>query len=161
MARALPRGHTCDVSLERKLLVGVSVLLLAGGATGGALAAHSHAAAKTAPVPHLAGKSLLAAASIYLGIPPAQLRREVRPGHPLAAVASSTPGRTVAGLRATLVYDAMANLHRAQGAISQVRARYAHAWLRRRIGGYIAGTCPLRVRGMFVKLGGGCPGMKM
>jgi hypothetical protein len=149
------------MSSRRKLAAFVTVLLVAGGATGGALAARSHAAAKTAPVPHLAGKSLLAAASIYLGIPLSQLRHEIRPAHPLAAIASSTPGRTVAGLRETLVYDAMTNLHRSQGALSQVRMRYAHAWLTRRIRGYVAGTCPLDVHGMFVKLGGGCPGMKM
>jgi hypothetical protein len=149
------------MSSRRKLATLTAVLLVAGGATGGALAARSHAAVKTAPVPHLAGKSLLAAASIYLGIPLAQLKSQLHPGHPLAAVASSTPGRTVGGLRATLVYDAMANLHRAQGAISQVRLTYAHTWLRRRIAGYVAGTCPLKLGGMFVKLGGGCPGMKM
>ena len=149
------------MSLKRKLLIGVSVLLVAGGATGGALAARSHAAVKTAPVAHVAGKSLLKASSIYLGIPLSQLKRELTPDHPLAAIASSTPGRTVAGLRATLVYDAMTNLHRSQGAISQTRMRYAHAWLTKRIAGYVAGTCPLKVRGMFVKLGGGCPGMKM
>ena len=161
MAHGPAPGHTCGVSLKRKLLIGMLVLLVAGGATGGALAAHSHAAVKIAPVPHLAGKSLLSAASIYLGIPLAQLKHEVGPKHPLAEIASSTPGRTVAGLRATLVYDAMTNLHRSQGALSQTRMRYAHAWLTRRIGGYVAGTCPLKVRGMFVKLGGGCPGMKM
>jgi hypothetical protein len=149
------------MSSRRKLAALVAVLLVAGGATGGALAARSHATVKTAPVPHLAGRSLLRAASIYLGIPLAQLKHELRPGNPLAAIASSTPGRTVAGLRATLVYDAMANLHRAQGATSLVRMRYAHTWLRRRIAGYVAGTCPLKVAGMFVKLGGGCPGMKM
>jgi hypothetical protein len=149
------------MSSRRKLAALAAVLLVAGGATGGALAARSHAAVRTAPVPHVAGKSLLTAASIYLGIPLAQLKQELRPGHPLAAVASSTPGRTVAGLRATLVYDAMTNLHRSQGALSNVRLSYAHAWLTKRIRGYVAGTCPLGVRGMFVKLGGGCPGMKM
>lgn len=149
------------MSSRRKLAALAAVLLVAGGATGGALAARSHAAVKPAPVPHLAGKSLLSAASIYLGIPLAHLKSELRPGRPLAAVASSTPGRTVAGLRATLVYDAMANLHRAQGAISQVRLTYARTWLRKRIAGYVAGTCPLKLGGMFVKLGGGCPGMKM
>jgi hypothetical protein len=154
-------SHTRGVSLKRKLLIGFSVFLVAGGATGGALAARSHASVKPAPVPHVAGKSLLTAASIYLGIPLAQLKNELHPGHPLAAIASSTPGRSVAGLRATLVYDAMTNLHRAQGALSLVRTRYAHTWLSRRISGYVAGTCPLKLGGMFVKLGGGCPGMKM
>lgn len=149
------------MSLKRKLLIGVSVLLVAGGATGGALAARSHAAVKTAPVAHVAGKSLLKASSIYLGIPLSQLKRELTPDRPLAAIASSTPGRTVAGLRATLVFDAMTNLHHAQGALPLVRTRYAHAWLTKRIGGYVAGTCPLKLGGMFVKLGGGCPGMKM
>ena len=149
------------MSSRRKLAALVTVLLVAGGATTGALAAHSHTAAKTAPVPHLAGKSLLAAASIYLGIPLAQLKRELHPGHPLADIASSTSGRTVAGLRATLIYDAMASLHRAQGAMSRVRMGYAHAWVAKRVAGYIAGTCPLKLGGVFVKLGGGCPGMSM
>lgn len=158
--RLLPR-HTCGVSLKRKLVIAAAVFLVAGGATGGALAARSHATAKDAPVPHVAGKDLLTAASIYLGIPRAQLKHELGPAHPLAQIASSTPGRSVAGLRATLLYDAMTNLHRAQGAIPQVRMRYAHAWLTKRISGYIAGTCPLKLSGMFVKLGGGCPGMKM
>ena len=147
--------------LERKLLIGVAVLLIAGGATGGALAARGHAAVKTAPVPHLAGKNLLTASSIYLGIPLAQLKSELKPGHTLADIASHTPGRTVAGLRATLVYDAMTNLHHAQGALSTARTKYAHLWLSKRIAGYVAGTCPLKLGGMFVKLGGGCPGMKM
>jgi hypothetical protein len=149
------------MSSRRKLAALAAVLLVAAGATGGALAARSHSTVKPTPVPHLAGKSLITAASIYLGIPLARLKSELRPGHPLAAVASSTPGRSVAGLRATLVYDAMTNLHRAQGALSRVRTRYAHAWLRKRIAGYVAGTCPLKLHGMFVKLGGGCPGMKM
>ena len=149
------------MSLKRKLLIGVSVLVVATGATGGALAARSHAAVKAAPVPHVAGKSLLTASSIYLGIPLAKLKSELKPGHPLAEIAKSTPGRSVAGLRATLVFDAMTNLHHAQGALSTVRTSYARTWLTRRIAGYVAGTCPLKVTGMFVKLGGGCPGMKM
>jgi hypothetical protein len=149
------------MSSRRKFATLAAVLLLAGAATGGALAARSHRTVKTAPVPHLAGKSLLDAASIYLGIPLPHLKHEVTPRHPLAEIAKSTPGRTVGGLRATLVYDAMTNLHRSQGALSQVRMRYAHTWLTKRIAGYVAGTCPLSVRGMFVKLGGGCPGMKM
>jgi len=151
------------MSSRRKLATLTAVLLVAGGATGGALAARSYATAKTAPVPHLGGKSLIRAASIYLGIPLVQLKHELHQGHTtLADVATSTSGRTVAGLRATLVYDAMTNLHRAQGAISRLRMRFAHAWLRKRITGYIAGTCPLGFgRGMFLKLGGGCAGMKM
>ncbi|HZT83924.1 MAG TPA: hypothetical protein VE984_00700 [Gaiellaceae bacterium] len=149
------------MSSRRKLAALAAVLLVAAGATGAALASQGRSTVKPAPVPHLAGKSLIDAAAIYLGIPVARLKGDLRPGHPLAAVARSTPGRSVAGLRATLVYDAMTNLHRAQGALSRVRMRYAHAWLSRRIAGYVAGACPLSLHGMFVKLGGGCPGMKM
>jgi hypothetical protein len=149
------------MSSRRKLAAFSAVLLLAGGATGGALAARSGATAKAAPVPHLAGKGLLAAASIYLGIPRAQLRRELHPGHPLAAIARSTPGHTVAGLRATLIYDAMASLHRAQGAVSRVRMRFAHTWVKKRVAAYIAGACPLKLGKVFVRLGGGCAGMSM
>jgi hypothetical protein len=149
------------MSSRRKLATLTAVLLVAGGATGGALAARSHATVKTAPVPHLANKSLLAAASIYLGIPVAQLKHELHPGRTLRDIASSTSGRTVAGLRATLAFDAMASLHRAQGAVSRVRMRYAHAWVNKRVAAYIAGTCPLKLGAVFVKLGGGCAGMKM
>jgi hypothetical protein len=149
------------MSSRRKLATLTVVLLVAAGATGGALASQSHSAVKAVPVPHLAGKGLLAAASIYLAIPLPQLKRELHPGHPLAAIASNTPGRTVAGLKATLVYDAMASLHRAQGAISRVRMRYAHTWVVKRVSAYVAGACPLRLGNVFVKLGGGCPGMSM
>jgi hypothetical protein len=55
----------------------------------------------------------------------------------------------------------MTNLHRSRGALSPVRMKYPHAWLTRRIRGYVAATFPLNVHGMFVKLGGGCPGLKM
>src|ERR1051325_10297047 len=82
--------HNPHMSSRRKLVTLTAVLLIAGGATGGALAARSHGV-KPAPVPHLAGKNLLAAASIYLGIPVAQLRHELHPGHTLRAIASSTP----------------------------------------------------------------------
>jgi len=148
------------MSSRRKLVTLTAVLLIAGGATGGALAARSHGV-KPAPVPHLAGKNLLAAASIYLGIPVAQLRHELHPGHTLRDIASSTSGHTVAGLRATLVFDAMASLHRAQGAISRVRMRYAHKWVNKRVAAYIAGACPLKLGSVFVNLGGGCAGMMM
>jgi hypothetical protein len=149
------------MSSRRKLAALAAVFLVAAGATGGSLAARGHAAVKTVPVPHLAGKNLLTAASIYLGIPLAQLKHEIRPGHPLAAIASSTPGRTVGGLRATLFYDALTSLHRAQGVVSRVRMRFDHAWLSKRIAGYVAGTCPLRLDRAFLRLGGGCAGMKM
>lgn len=149
------------MSRRRKLLAGLAAaFVLAGAATGGAIAARGHGSATTAPR-YVQGKSLLAAAAAYLGVQLPALKQEVRPGHPLADIVSATPGRTVAGLRAALFHDAAANLRKAEASMSQTRTAYVRSWLRKRIAGFVAGTCPLKVGGLFVKLGGSCPGMSM
>jgi hypothetical protein len=135
---------------RRKLLVGVvAALLLAGAATGVALA-HNRAHANAAPR-LVEGKSLLVASSAYLGIPLRTLRAELHPGHPLAAIASATPGRTVDGLEAALFHDAV----RTAGIVRQ-----NYPSLHRRIAGYVAGLCPLHMSSLALRLGT-CPGMSM
>jgi hypothetical protein len=142
---------------RRKLVVGVAVVvLLAGAATGVALARSQPAYA----APRLVlGKPLLTAAAAYLGVPLQTLKGEVRPGHPLAAIARATPGRTVAGLQAALVHDALWRLDQGHMAPSAREERTYTAWLNRHIAPYIAGQCPLHLSALFVKLGGRCAGM--
>jgi len=143
---------------RRKLVVGVVVaLLLAGAATGVALARNQGASA-----PRLVqGKPLLTAAAAYLGVPLHTLKGEVHPGHPLAAIARATPGRTVAGLTSALVHDASFRLTEGQGhmAIGRVQAHSYSAFLHKHIAAYVAGLCPLHLSKLMISLGGTCNGM--
>ncbi len=148
------------MSLKRKVIVGAAILLIAGGATGGALAARAHGSATTAPR-LVEGKSLLVASAAYLGMSLPALKHELHPGHPLAAIASTMSGRTVAGLRAALYHDATWILRKDEASMSRTRSAIVHSWLQKRIAGFVAGTCPLKLGGLFVKLGGSCPGMSM
>lgn len=145
------------MSRRRKLVVGVAaVLLLAGVATGVALARSQPAYA----APRLVeGKPLLTAAAAYLGVPVGTLKGEVRPDHPLAAIARSTPGRTVAGLQAALVHDAQWRLDQGHMGVGGPQRRYVTAWLNRHIAPWIAGQCPLKLSALFIRLGGTCAGM--
>jgi hypothetical protein len=148
------------MSLKRKLAAALAILMIAGGATGAALAARGHANATVAPR-LVQGRSLLGTASAYLGVSLPQLKSELHPGHPLAAIAGTTPGRTVAGLRAALYHDANANLRKVEATMSPARMAYVRGWLHKKIAGFVAGTCPLKLGGLFIKLGGSCPGMSM
>jgi hypothetical protein len=142
---------------RRKLAAGVfGVLLLAGVATGVALARNEPAYA----APKLVrGKPLLTAAAAYLGMPLKTLKGEVRPGHPLAAIAKSTPGRSVEGLQAALVHDAKWRLDQGHMGVGGVQRRYVTRWLNRHIAPWIAGQCPLHLSQLFIRLGGTCSGM--
>jgi hypothetical protein len=144
---------------RRTLVAGVAgALLLAGGATGVALARSSSANA----APRLVqGKSLLVASAAYLGIPLRTLKGELHPGHPLAAIASSTPGRTVDGLRAAIYHDVAYKIGAGHEAVGGGRLRYIDGWLHRHIAAYVAGLCPLHMSALFIRLGGTCPGMSM
>ena len=142
---------------RRKLVAGaVVVLLLAGAATGVALA-HSQPAYAA---PRLVlGKPLLTAAAAYLGVPLKTLKSEVRPNHPLAAIARSTPGRTVAGLQAALVHDAKWRLDQGHMGVGGLQRRYITTWLNHHIAPWVAGQCPLHLSQLFIRLGGTCAGM--
>jgi hypothetical protein len=143
---------------RRKLVAGVAALvLLAGAATGVALARSPGAYA----APRLVeGKSLPAAAAAYLGVSLQALKGEVRPGHPLAAIARSTPGRTVPGLTAALVHDAAARLDSGHMGVGGPKRKFIKTWLRRHIAPYVAGQCPLHMSALMIRLGGTCNGME-
>lgn len=142
---------------RRKLLVaGVAVLVLTGAAIGIALARSQPAYA----APRLVqGKPLMTAAAAYLGRDVKTLKGEVHPGHPLAAIARSTPGRTVPGLQAALVHDAIFRLDQGHMGVGGKTRGYIKAWLNRHIAPYIRGQCPLKLSALFIRLGGTCSGM--
>ena len=143
-----------------KLVAGVAAaLLLAGAATGVALA-RNQAGSTTAPR-LVQGKSLMVASAAYLGMKVRTLKGELHPGHPLAAIARSTPGRTVEGLRAALFHDAKGKLGAGHTALAANEHGFSPAWLKHRIAAYVAGVCPLHMSQLKVARGSTCPGMSM
>jgi len=146
------------MSLRRKLVAAAAILLIAGGATGGALAAQSQ---RALPAVNLHAKSLYGAAASYLGISTAVLERELRPGHPLAAVASTTPGRSVAGLQSALFAYVLAQHRLTAMPVSAAKRQVENSTIRKRVDGFVAGTCPLKLGKLFKSLSGGCHGMGM
>lgn len=146
------------MSLKRKLALGVTLLLVAGGGTGGALAAHGHA---SAPAVNLQAKNLYAAAASYLGMSSRALKSELHPGHPLAAIASTTSGRTVAGLKSALVAYVLAQHRKTAMPVSAAKRMVENRTIRNRVDGFVAGTCPLQLGKLFKSLSGGCHGMSM
>ncbi|MGD0453129.1 MAG: hypothetical protein ABSB69_05990 [Solirubrobacteraceae bacterium] len=77
--------------LKKKLLLGVAIVaVLAGGTTAVVMAAQ--------PAAHHRRSGTLATAAGYLGLSPAQLRRELKSGKSLADVANATSGKSSASL---------------------------------------------------------------
>ena len=148
------------MSLRRKLGAAVAILVVAGGATGGALAARGQFA-RTAPAVNLRAPNLYAAAASYLGIPTRTLRGELHPGHPLAAIASAAPGRSVAGLKSALLAYVLAQHRKTAMPVSAAKRAVENRVMRRRVAGFVAGTCPLELGKLFKSLSGGCHGMSM
>lgn len=148
------------MSLERKLAAAAILLLVAGGVTGGALASRGHPA-KAAPVVNLQAQNLYAAAAAYLGIPTRTLRSELHPGHPLAAIASTTSGRSVAGLRSALLAYVLAQHRKLAMPVSAGKRMVENRAIRKKVDGFVAGTCPLKLGKLFKSLSGGCHGMSM
>jgi hypothetical protein len=149
------------MSLRRKLVAAVAILLIAGGATGGALASRGDQRARSAPAVNLGAKNLYAAAASYLGISTRTLRGELHPGHPLAAIASATPGRSVAGLRSALFSYVLAQHRKTALPVSRAKRLVEDSTIRKRVDGFVAGTCPLKLGKLFKSLSGGCHGMSM
>ncbi len=149
------------MSLKRKLAVGAVLLLVAGGATAGALAARGPQSAKSAPAVNLHAKNLYGAAASYLGISTRTLRSELHPGHPLAAIASSTSGRSIAGLRSALLAYVLAQHRKTAMPVSPGKRAVENRVMRQRVNGFVAGTCPLKLGKLFRSLAGGCHGMSM
>jgi hypothetical protein len=75
------------------------------------------------------------AASAYLGLAPSRLREELRSGKTLAQIADATPGKSSAGLHATLVAARKAALTQrvAAGKLTQARAALAEQRLDERM----------------------------
>jgi hypothetical protein len=132
-------------SPKQIVLAGIAVAaLLAGGtiaviaATGGHDGGHAGAgtrAPRAGRAARLGGRSDLAAAARYLGLPVAQLRGQLRSGKSLSSVASSTGGKSTSGLVDAVVAARTANLAAAvaAGALSPDEQRAALAGIRDRV----------------------------
>lgn len=153
------------MSLKRKLVAGVGVLVLAGGAAGGGLAASGHGGnahvVRQVRLRSTTEAAFVQASAEYLGTTPAALRREVKGGRTLADVADSTPGRSAKQLTALLVGAAAVRLQQVTDrSLSPVQERALHTMLRRHVEGFLNDTCPLGLSGLAKHLGG-CKGMSM
>jgi hypothetical protein len=153
------------VSLKRKLLAaGVAMLVLAGGATGAAIAASGHGRSLP-PAPHqlrLANTTragFLRATAQYLGTDVVTLRHETKSGRTLAQIANATSGRSAKQLAALLLAAASVKLQLiSDRAMSTGQQGALHRLLRPRIIGFLNDTCPLAL-GALGKHLAGCPGM--
>lgn len=145
--------------LERRLTTGAVLVLLAGGATGGALAASGGTPAAR-PLPFNASRGgLLRASAAYLGVALPVLERELKGGKTLARVANATPGRSERALVGVLVADLSAHLQQVSDhPLSSMQQRALVPWLRRRVAGFLDDTCPLSLVGITRHLAG-CGGM--
>jgi hypothetical protein len=141
--------------LERKLATGAALVVLAGGATGGALAATGGA-----PVAHRLPFStsrggLLRASADYLGVRFSTLRAELKAGKTLAQIANSTPGRSERSLLTLLVARASLRIEQiADRPLQRSQRQALRPWLRRRLAGFLDNTCPLSLVGIEQHLAG-------
>jgi hypothetical protein len=150
------------VRLKRKLVAAGVVLVLAGGAAGAGLAARDHGGSRAAVgqvrLVNTTKAGFVRASAEYLGTDVTTLRRELG-SRTLADVANATPGRSAQKLATALTTAAMTRLVlAADRALTRRQDRLLHAWLRRRITGFLHDTCPLNLAGLGKHLGG-CPGM--
>jgi len=153
------------VSLKRKLVAaGLAMLVLAGGATGAAIAASGHGRSLP-PAPHhlrLASTTragFLRATAQYLGTGVATLRHETKSGRTLGEIANATSGRSAKQLSALLVSAASVKLQLiSDRAMSTAQKGALRRILRPRITGFLNDTCPLAL-GALGKHLAGCPGM--
>ncbi len=153
------------MSLERKLVAGVVVLLLAGGAAGAGLAASGRGGparqTRHAPPFRVTHAGFVRASAWFLGLDVATLRHEVKSGRTIADVADATAGKSARGLTAYLVRAASSRLQLvADRPFSPAQERVLRAWLRRRITGFLKDTCPLNLSGLRRRMAG-CPGMSI
>ena len=146
--------------LERKLVVGTVVLLIAGAAAGASIAATRHGSARES---HVVAhpKNLYQAAASYLGIDTRTLESELHPGHTLAAIASTTSGKSVRGLEVALLSYVHAQFRETAAPTSAAKRWVEMKVMRQRVEGFVAGTCPLKLGALFKRLSGGCHGMSM
>lgn len=151
---------------RRKLLAGVSAaLLLAGGATGAALAAAGHGGSVVrsgqAPPFRVTEAGFVRASAYYLGLDVATLRHEVKGGRTIADIANSTSGTSAQKLTAYLVAEASTRLQQiADRALLPGERLHLRSWLQGRVSGFLNDTCPLSLAGLKKRLAG-CHGMSM
>jgi len=154
------------MSVKRKLVAGgAAILVVAGAATGAAVAASGHGGdaqhARQAPPFRATHAGFVRASAFYLGVDVPTLRHEMKGGRTIADVADATRGKSAAQLTSYLVRAAAARLnvlsHRPLTAHEQ---RTLHGLLRNRITGFLTDTCPLKLSDL-AKHMGGCHGMKM
>ena len=129
--------------------------MIAGGATGGSIAATDGSPAKH-PLPfHATPNGLLHASADYLGVQMVVLKRELKGGKTLAQIANSTPGRSERALVTLLVADASREIEQiSDRALQPAQRRALRPWLRRRVAGYLDHTCPLSLVGLEQHLAG-------
>lgn len=154
------------MSLKRKLLAGLATLIIAGGATGAAIAASGNGRTLP-PAPHrlsvasIGKASFVRATARYLGTDVATLRHQVKAGRTLAEIADSTSGRSAAQLSALLLTAATTKLELiADRALTTAQQGSLRRRLRPQITGFLNDTCPLALGGIAKHLGG-CAGMGM
>jgi hypothetical protein len=154
------------VSLKRKLLAGLATLIIAGGATGAAIAASGNGR-NLPPEPHqlsvasIGKASFVRATARYLGTDVATLRQQVKGGRTLAEIADATSGRSANQLSALLLTAASVKLQLiANRALTTAQQASLRRRLRPQITGFLNDTCPLALGGIAKHLGG-CAGMGM
>jgi hypothetical protein len=141
------------VSLKRKFGVGLAALLIAGGATGAGLAASGHGrSVQAVREVHLLSTTragFLQASAGYLGISVATLRHEEKAEKKtLAQIANMTSGTSAQQLTSVLAAAASLKLQQmSDHVLSRLQARVMHAWLVRRIKGFLNDTCSLGIAG--------------
>ena len=152
------------MSFKRKLLAGTAVFLLAGGATGAAIAASGHGRSLP-PAPHqlrltsTSRAGFLKAAAQYLGTNVATLHRETKGGTTLAELANRTSGRSEKQLTGLLLAAATVKLQLiSDRAMSTAQKGALRRLVRPRIVGFLNDTCPLALGALGNHLAG-CPGM--
>lgn len=155
------------MSLKRKLVAaGVATLVIAGGATGAAIAASGNGrslppAPRQLRVANIGKASFVKATAQYLGTDVATLRHEVKGGRTLAEIADATPGRSVTQLSTLLLAAATTKLELiADRALTTAQQASLRRRLRPQIVGFLNDTCPLALGGIAKHLGG-CAGMGM
>jgi hypothetical protein len=153
------------MSLNRRLVAGAAVLLVAGGGTGAGLAASGHDGnaqrAQPAPAFRMTEAGFARTSAWYLGVDVVTLRHDVKSGRTIAEVADATHGTSAKQLTSYLVRKASVRLTQiAHRPLTPAERRSLHNWLTHRISGFLNDTCPLSVAGLAKHLGG-CHGMKM
>jgi hypothetical protein len=105
-------------AFKRRLALGVALAAVVAGGTVAALAATAPSTRHGNGVPPGVARDLPGAAG-YLGLSPLRLQADLRAGKTLAEIAAATPGKSEAGLIATLVAARKARLDAVSAKLTQ------------------------------------------